>query len=280
MAQQPKGFTFFETYYEALRGLNNVRFGSLIKAVCEYAFHDVEPQFADTTLNAFWILIRPNVDCSIKRSLAGKKGMQSRYNKTPNNPDNKTPNNPDNKAPNDKDKVKDKVEDKVEDKDKDKDKEKEKKEEKEKEEKEQQQQQTREDEKVFLKSEAAPANLKPAAVVAAAPFRPPTEEEVRRYCEAKAYTFDPAYFFQYYQTKGWHMGKSPMQSWQAAADFWQLKVPEFINHQKQTTNAQSPISRQDLEERDRQRRYAHYAEFMRASLAGELDPDPNTPLPF
>lgn len=53
-------------------------------------------------------------------------------------------------------------------------------------------------------------------------FKPPTLEEVKEYCIAKHYTFDPERFWNFYESKGWFVGKTKMKNWKRSADNWNL----------------------------------------------------------
>lgn len=57
-------------------------------------------------------------------------------------------------------------------------------------------------------------------------FVPPTVEEVRAYCQESNYPIDAESFVNYYQSKGWMIGKSPMKDWQAAVRTWVSKRKE------------------------------------------------------
>ena len=67
-------FTFFASYYEALRYLPDDGCGKMLKAMCEYVFSDTEPQFSDPTQQGYWTLIKPILNRSIERSKAGRQG--------------------------------------------------------------------------------------------------------------------------------------------------------------------------------------------------------------
>lgn len=62
-------------------------------------------------------------------------------------------------------------------------------------------------------------------------FVPPTVEEVRDYCRARNNSIDPETFVDFYKTKGWKVGKSPMKDWQACVRTWEKSRRE----QKDTT---------------------------------------------
>ena len=52
-------------------------------------------------------------------------------------------------------------------------------------------------------------------------FTPPTVEEVRAYCEERMNGIDPEEFCDFYESKGWMVGKNKMKSWQAAVRTWE-----------------------------------------------------------
>lgn len=54
-------------------------------------------------------------------------------------------------------------------------------------------------------------------------FSPPSEEEVRAYCQEMGYGVDPVEFVSWYQSNGWKVGKNPMQDWKAAVRSWEQK---------------------------------------------------------
>lgn len=52
-------------------------------------------------------------------------------------------------------------------------------------------------------------------------FIPPTQDEVEEYAKEKGYTgFSAERFVDYYESKGWVVGKSPMKDWKAAVRGW------------------------------------------------------------
>ena len=52
-------------------------------------------------------------------------------------------------------------------------------------------------------------------------FVPPTVEEVKAYCDEKGYSVDPGQFVDFYESKGWLVGKSKMKDWKASVRTWQ-----------------------------------------------------------
>lgn len=55
---------------------------------------------------------------------------------------------------------------------------------------------------------------------ATARFRAPTPEEVSGYAEDNGLALDAARFCDFYASKGWKVGKSPMKDWRASARNW------------------------------------------------------------
>ena len=51
-------------------------------------------------------------------------------------------------------------------------------------------------------------------------FAPPTPEEVREYAAQVGIPLDPNRFVDFYASKGWKVGKTPMKDWQAAVRTW------------------------------------------------------------
>tara|TARA_R110000737_G_scaffold345044_1_gene372956 strand:- start:3533 stop:4285 length:753 start_codon:yes stop_codon:yes gene_type:complete len=52
-------------------------------------------------------------------------------------------------------------------------------------------------------------------------FVKPTLAEVTDYCNCNVYTIDPQNFLDFYDSKGWLIGKNKMKDWQAACRTWQ-----------------------------------------------------------
>lgn len=54
-------------------------------------------------------------------------------------------------------------------------------------------------------------------------FTPPTVEEVQAYCRERNNTIDAGRFVDFYEAKGWMVGKNKMKSWQAAVRTWEQR---------------------------------------------------------
>ena len=51
-------------------------------------------------------------------------------------------------------------------------------------------------------------------------FKVPSVDEVKTYITEKGYSIDAEAFVDYYTSKGWVVGKSPMKDWRAAVRTW------------------------------------------------------------
>lgn len=61
----------------------------------------------------------------------------------------------------------------------------------------------------------------PNKVLSKKKFTTPTIEEVRAYCVERENHVDPGKFIDFYESKGWLIGKNPMKDWQAAIRNWE-----------------------------------------------------------
>ena len=52
-------------------------------------------------------------------------------------------------------------------------------------------------------------------------FKKPQFEEVEAYCKERANQIDPAAFCDFYQSKGWKVGNTPMKDWKSAVRNWE-----------------------------------------------------------
>lgn len=65
-------------------------------------------------------------------------------------------------------------------------------------------------------------------------FTPPTVEEVSSYCIERKNGIDPQAFVDYYEARGWNIGKNKMKDWKAAVRTWE-------NRQRPTTVRKEPV---------------------------------------
>lgn len=69
----------------------------------------------------------------------------------------------------------------------------------------------------------------------------PTPIEVANYAYSIGFILDGDYFCDYYESKGWVIGKSPMKNWQAAVRTWK----------RNTTDPRSFVIQQRTEQTDK-----------------------------
>lgn len=54
-------------------------------------------------------------------------------------------------------------------------------------------------------------------------FIKPTVEEIARYCQERNNNISAEQFYDFYESKGWRIGKSPMKDWKATVRNWERK---------------------------------------------------------
>ena len=65
-------------------------------------------------------------------------------------------------------------------------------------------------------------------------FQKPTIEEIRQYCLEKGYNVDAEQFFNFYESKGWVVGKAPMKNWRAAVSTWNKREKEIPQRKRES----------------------------------------------
>jgi len=60
-------------------------------------------------------------------------------------------------------------------------------------------------------------------------FKKPTLEEVEEYCKERGNSVNPSTFIDFYESKGWKVGKSPMKDWKASIRLWESKSKKESN---------------------------------------------------
>lgn len=54
-------------------------------------------------------------------------------------------------------------------------------------------------------------------------FTKPTLEEIIAYCEEQGNNVDPQEFYDFYESKGWKVGREPMKDWKACVRTWERR---------------------------------------------------------
>lgn len=60
-------------------------------------------------------------------------------------------------------------------------------------------------------------------------FTPPTPDEVKEYCQERGNSVDAQRFVDYYESKGWMIGKNKMKDWRAAVRTWERNTKKEDN---------------------------------------------------
>ncbi len=56
------------------------------------------------------------------------------------------------------------------------------------------------------------------------PMTKPTIEQIAEYAKSIGFALDAEYFYDYYQSIGWMVGKHPMKDWRAAVRTWRRRT--------------------------------------------------------
>ena len=92
-------------------------------------------------------------------------------------------------------------------------------------------------------------------------FIKPSVEEVRAYCQERNNGIDPERFVDFYEMKGWMIGKNKMKDWKAAVRTWEKR-----REGEQPNDRMGRISQADEEQRTRE-----IDEQIRRNQSGESD---------
>lgn len=64
-------------------------------------------------------------------------------------------------------------------------------------------------------------------------FQKPSLEDVRAYCISRSNKVDPEQFYNFYESKGWMVGKSPMKDWRASVRTWEKREKEVAPRKRE-----------------------------------------------
>lgn len=73
-------FTFYDTYFNAMKLLNDRQCGMFVKAICEYMFGGITPNFNDKTMQGYFNLCKRKMDISKQRKSVGTSGGNAKKN--------------------------------------------------------------------------------------------------------------------------------------------------------------------------------------------------------
>lgn len=96
-------------------------------------------------------------------------------------------------------------------------------------------------------------------------FIPPTIEEARDYITSKGYHVDAEKFVNFYESKGWYVGKNKMKNWHAAIATW-----EKTESERNADNRASHTSKQEANGYALRLLMQHKQE-LESGMAGEME---------
>lgn len=70
-------------------------------------------------------------------------------------------------------------------------------------------------------------------------FQKPSVEEIRQYCQEKSLDVDAEQFVNFYESKGWKVGKNPMVNWRACVATWAGRQEKERKTQSRTIKKES-----------------------------------------
>lgn len=89
------------------------------------------------------------------------------------------------------------------------------------------------DQQQYKKDKNNKNNIIPLSRNKESKFTPPTADDVRKYCEEiMVYGFNAEMFIDYYESRGWMIGKNKMKSWKAAVRTWLRRDEERREQEK------------------------------------------------
>ena len=187
-------FIMYRSFVEAMDILSDEDAGKLYKAVSRYALDGVEPELSGV-LSGYFMLIKPQIDANNQKYENGCKGGRPKAEEKPNQNqtitkpkpnDNQTITKP---KPNQNQNV---TEPEPNDKGK------------------------------MINDKCIKKNTS-YEVLKEKRFAPPSLDEVTQYCNERENGIDPQRFIDFYESKGWMIGKNKMKDWKAAVRSWESR---------------------------------------------------------
>lgn len=79
-------------------------------------------------------------------------------------------------------------------------------------------------------------------------FKKPTLEEVKEYCIERNNNINPQKFIDFYESKGWMIGKNKMKDWKACIRTWEKTSKKSLPTWFDKTNEVADISKEERDE--------------------------------
>lgn len=72
-------------------------------------------------------------------------------------------------------------------------------------------------------------------------FQKPSLDDIRAYCISRGNNVDPEQFLNFYESKGWMVGKTPMRDWRAAVRTWEKRENDSPRRRSPMTRSESVL---------------------------------------
>lgn len=212
-------FTFYASYFNAVKQLSRRDQSAVLLAICAYALEEQEPELTGTA-GAIFELIRPTLDASRRKAIAGQARRRKRESEEQKAPDGHEQRG--SKQETERKQTESKTGTNSKQNGNEKKKEKEYEVEKEYE-YELEKEYEIENECLDIKKEIFVKRKSPDGLKATTTkrFVKPTVEEVAEYCRERGNGINAAHFVDYYEANGWHVGRQGMKDWRAAVRTWE-----------------------------------------------------------
>ena len=200
-------FIFYGSFYEAISCLDDATRLQCYDAVASYAITGIDPEL-NGVAKAIFALIKPQIDANNKRYNNGCKGAE--YGKKGGRPVTKNPIGDNDENPigdTSKNPIGDNDENPIETPN------------------EKENENVNENENEKEKENESPSETKreKQAKEKRTRFSAPSVDEVRNYCRERGNSIDAETFVDFYASKGWKVGNSPMKDWQSAIRTWEKR---------------------------------------------------------
>lgn len=84
-------------------------------------------------------------------------------------------------------------------------------------------------------------NINSLSIKGSSRFQKPSLDDIRQYCISLGNNVDPEQFFNFYESKGWVVGKSPMKDWRAAVRTWEKRENDSPRRRSPMTRSESVL---------------------------------------
>ena len=89
---------------------------------------------------------------------------------------------------------------------------------------------------IVYQQESVPLLDAPQTLIKNKRFKKPSVEDIKEYCIERKNVVDAESFFNYYESKGWKIGKSAMKDWKSAVRTWEKNNYSSKSKNKIQTN--------------------------------------------